>query len=238
MVSELHPADIADIISRVSLREGASFFKGLEVETAAEALSELQTDVQAAIVTGMDSDKAADIIEEMPPDEAADVLNDLPVDKAKEILAQIEKEEAEDIRELLGYEGDTAGGLMNNVFISYPPETTVKEAIDKLRKDAEEVESVYYIYVADENGKLRGVVSLRELLLADLDSKLSDIMETKLKSVMPETDEVDVRDIVSKYNLLALPVVDAEGSLIGIVTVDDILDRILPPAAKRKRKKI
>ena len=238
MVSELHPADIADIISRVSLREGASFFKGLEVETAAEALSELQTDVQAAIVTGMDSDKAADIIEEMPPDEAADVLNDLLVDKAKEILAQIEKEEAKDIQKLLRYQEDTAGGLMNNVFISYPQETTVKEAIDKLRKDAEEVESVYYIYVADENEKLRGVVSLRELLLADLDSKLSDIMETKLKSVTPETDEVDVRDIVSKYNLLALPVVDAEGSLIGIVTVDDILDRILPPAAKRKRKKI
>jgi magnesium transporter len=236
MVSELHPADIAEIISQVSHKEGASFFKGLDVETAAEALSELQPDVQAAIITGMDTDKAADIIEEMPPDEAADILSDLPLDKAKEILEQIEKEEAEDIQELLSHEEDTAGGLMNNDFISYPPATTVKEAIDRFRKDAEDVETVYYIYVLDENEKLLGVVSLRDLILADSEARLSDIMETKLKTVTPETDEVDVGEIVSKYNLVALPVVDAEGVLLGIVAVDDILDRILPPAAKRKRR--
>lgn len=238
MVSELHPADIAEIISQVSHKEGALFFKGLDVETAAEALSELQPDVQAAIITGMDTDRAADIIEEMPPDEAADVLSDLPRDKAKEILESIEKEEAEDIQELLSHEEDTAGGLMTNEFVAYPPETTVKEAIDKFRKDAEDVETVYYLYIIDADEKLLGVVSLRELLLADFDSKLSDIMETKIKTVTPETDEVDVGEIVSKYNLVALPVVDTEGSLLGIVTVDDILDRILPPAAKRKRRKV
>lgn len=238
MVSELHPADIADIISQVSHREGATFFKGLDVETAAEALSELQPDVQAAIITGMDTDKAADIIEEMPPDEAADVLSDLPVDKAKEILEQIEKEEAEDIQELLSHEEDTAGGLMTNEFIAYPPETTVKEAIEKFRKDAEEVETVYYIYVTDTEEKLVGVISLRELLLAPLDTKLSDIVETKLKTVTPDTDEVEVAEIISKYNLVAIPVVDNEGFMLGIVTVDDVIDRILPPAAKRKRRKV
>ena len=238
MVSELHPADIAEIISQVSHKEGASFFKGLDVETAAEALSELQPDVQAAIITGMDTDKAADIIEEMPPDEAADVLSDLPVDKAKEILEQIEKEEAEDIQELLSHEEDTAGGLMTNVFIAYPPEITVKEAINRFRKDAEEVETVYYIYVLNEEEKLLGVVSLRDLLLGDPATRLADIMETKLKTVTPDTDEVDVGEIVSKYNLVALPVVDTEGALLGIVAVDDILDRILPPAAKRKRRKV
>jgi Mg2+ transporter MgtE len=234
----LHPADIAEIISQVSHKEGASFFKGLDVETAAEALSELQPDVQAALITGMDSDKAADIIEEMPPDEAADVLSDLPMDKAKEILEQMEKEEAEDIQELLSHEEDTAGGLMTNVFIAYPPETSVAEAIERFRKDAEEVESVYYIYVLEANEKLLGVVSLRDLILADPDAKLSDIMETKLKTVTPDTDEVDVGEIVSKYNLVALPVVDTEGVLLGIVAVDDIIDRILPPAAKRKRRKV
>jgi magnesium transporter len=238
MVSELHPADIAEIISQVSHKEGALFFKGLDVETAAEALSELQPDVQAAIITGMDTDQAADIIEEMPPDEAADVLSDLPRDKAKEILESIEKEEAEDIQELLSHEEDTAGGVMTNEFVAYPPETTVKEALDKFRKDAEDVETVYYLYITDADEKLLGVVSLRELLLADFDSKLSDIMETKIKTVTPETDEVDVGELVSKYNLVALPVVDTEGSLLGIVTVDDILDRILPPAAKRKRRKV
>jgi sporulation protein YlmC with PRC-barrel domain len=135
MLSELHPADIADIISQVSHKEGATFFKDLDVDVAAEALSELKPETQVDIITGMDSDKAADIIEEMPPDEAADILSDLPVDKAKEILESIEKEEAEDIQELLSHEEDTAGGLMTNVFIAYPPETTVRKVIETL-KDA------------------------------------------------------------------------------------------------------
>ncbi len=238
MVSELHPADIAEIISQVSHKEGATFFKDLDVETAAEALSELQPDVQTAIITGMDAEKAADIIEEMPPDDAADVLSDLPVDKAKEILEHIEKEEAEDIQELLSHEEDTAGGLMTNEFIAYPPEITVREAIDRFKKDAEKIEAVYYIYVIDENEKLIGVMSLRDLLLASLDSKLSDIMETRIKTVTPDTDEDEVAEIISKYNLVALPVVDNEGIMLGIVTIDDIIDRILPPAAKRKRRKV
>ncbi|MBM4145658.1 MAG: magnesium transporter [Nitrospira sp.] len=238
MVSELHPADIAEIISQVSHKEGASFFKGLDVETAAEALSELEPDVQAAIITGMDTDKAADIIEEMPPDEAADVLSDLPVDKAKEILESIEKEEAEDIQELLSHEEDTAGGLMTNDFITYPPEISVKDAIEKFRKDAEDVETVYYLYITDPDEKLLGVVSLRELLLAPPDAKLSDILEKKLKTVTPDTDEIEVAEIVSKYNLVAIPVVDTEGFMLGIVTVDDVIDVILPPSAKRKRRKV
>jgi len=238
MLSELHPADIADIISQVSHKEGATFFKDLDVDVAAEALSELTPETQVDIISEMDTDKAADIIEEMPPDEAADILSDLPMDKAKEILESIEKEEAEDIQELLSHEEDTAGGVMTNVFIAYHPETTVREAIEKFRKDAGEVETVYYIYIVDANEKLLGVISLRDLLLSPLDSKLSDIMETKLKTVTPETDEVEVAEIISKYNLLAIPVVDTEGFMLGIVTIDDVLDRILPPAAKRKRRKM
>jgi CBS domain-containing protein/sporulation protein YlmC with PRC-barrel domain len=238
MLSELHPADIADIISQVSHKEGATFFNDLDVDVAAEALSELKPETQVDIISEMDTDKAADIIEEMPPDEAADIISDLPVDKAKEILESIEKEEAEDIQELLSHEEDTAGGLMTNVFIAYPPETTIRKAIDNFKKDAEEVETVYYIYVIDANEKLIGVVSLRDMLLADLDAKLSDIMTTKLKTVSPETDEMEVAEIISKYNILAIPVVDSEDFMLGIVTVDDVIDRILPPAAKRKRRKI
>jgi magnesium transporter len=238
MLSELHPADIADIISQVSHKEGATFFEDLDVDVAAEALSELQPETQVDIITGMDTDKAADIIEEMPPDEAADILSDLPVDKAKEILESIEKEEAEDIQELLSHEEDTAGGLMTNEFIAYPPETSVRRAIDNFKKIAEEIETVYYIYVIDAEEKLLGVVSLRDMLLADLDAQLSDIMATKLKTVTPETDEMEVAEIISKYNLLAIPVTDSEGFFLGIVTIDDIIDRILPPAAKRKRRKV
>jgi CBS domain-containing protein len=238
MVSELHPADIAEIISQVSREEGAHLFKDLDLETAAEALSELEPDKQAEIINAIDTEKAADIIEEMPPDEAADVLSDLPTEKAKEILEHIEKEEAEDIQELLSHEEDTAGGLMTNVFIAYPPDITVKEAFERFRRDAEEIETVYYVNITDAQEKLVGVASLRELLLAEPSAKLSEVMETKLKTVTPDTDEMDVAEIISKYNLLALPVVDNEGTLLGVVTIDDIIDLILPPAAKRQRRKV
>jgi len=234
MLSELHPADIADIISQVSHDEGAAFLKNLDVDVAAETLSELSAETQVELIRGMDTEKASDIIEMMPPDEAADVLGDLPAEKAKEILEHIEKEEAEDIQELLGHEEDTAGGLMTNVFIAYPPGMTVREAIAKFRQDALEMETVYYLYLVDEAERLVGVVSLRELLLAEPDTTLSELMETKIKTVTPEEDEKVVAKITAKYNLVALPVVDNDGVLLGVVTVDDILSRIMPPGAKRK----
>jgi CBS domain-containing protein len=238
MLSELHPADIAEIISSVSLKEGASFFSDLDVETAAEALSELEPDVQKEIITGMEKEKASDIIEMMPPDEAADILSDLPAEKAQELLKNIEQEEAEDIQELLGHEEDTAGGLMTNEYIAYSPLVTIQEATERFRADAKEVETVYYIYIVDKDEKLIGVTSLRELLLAEQDSILADIMETNVKTVTTGDDEMVVAAIISKYNLLAIPVVDEDGYMHGIVTVDDIIDIVLPPAAKRKRRKV
>lgn len=238
MVSELHPADLADLISQVSHEEGAQFIQNLDVETAADAMAELETDVQTAMITDMDPARAADIIEEMPPDEAADVISALPAEKAKEILEQVEAEEAEDIQELLGHEPDTAGGLMTNEFIAYKSETSVGDAMAQFRKDAPEIEAVYYIYVLDSEEKLVGAISLKELLLSDPLLTLSEVMETHLKTVGPEEDEMRVAAAISKYNLVALPVVDAEGSLLGIVTVDDIVDIILPPQAKRRRKKL
>jgi magnesium transporter len=238
MLSELHPADIAEIISSVSQKEGTSFFNNLDIETAAEALSELEPEMQADLISAMTTEKAADIIEEMPPDEAADILSDLPTEKAKEILESIEKEDAEDIQELLGHEEDTAGGLMTNEFIAYSPEMTVQEALAKLKAEARETETVYYIYVLDKEEKLNGVISLREMLLAEKDCILGDLMETNLKTVAPGEDEMTVAEIISKYNLLALPVVDEDGYMHGIITVDDIIDILLPPAAKRKRRKV
>ncbi|MEK6672996.1 MAG: CBS domain-containing protein [Nitrospirota bacterium] len=234
MLSELHPADIADIINSVSHHEGAAFLKNLDLDVAAEALSELSPETQVEMIKGMDAEKASDIIEMMPPDDAADVLGDLPAEKAMEILEHIEKEDAEDIQELLGHEEDTAGGLMTNEFIAYTSDITVSEAIERFRKDTEEIETIYYIYVLDNNEKLIGVVSLRELLMSGPESRLEEIMETKLKTVAPETDEDVVARIISKYNLVTLPVVDSEGVMLGIVTVDDILDRILPTVSKRK----
>jgi magnesium transporter len=224
MVSELHPADIAEIISQIPKDEGAHLLKDLDIETAAEALSELEPEKQAEIISSIETEKAADLLEEMSPDEAADVLGDLPAEKAKELLEHIEKEDAEDIQELLIHKEDTAGGVMTNEFISYQPEISVQEAIERFKKDAEEIETVYYIYIVDEREKLLGVTSLRELLLADPAFALSEIMETRIITADPEVDVKVVSEMLSKYNLVALPIVDKEGYLLGIVTVDDVLD--------------
>jgi CBS domain-containing protein/sporulation protein YlmC with PRC-barrel domain len=238
MVSALHPADIAEIISKVSLEEGVALFAGLDPNVAAEALHELEPDFQKAIIDSLEKGFAIDIVERMPPDEAADLLGELPSEKAKELLESIEKDEAEDIQELLGHEEDTAGGLMTNKFISYGPELKVADAIEKFKIDAHNVETVYYIYIVDEQERLIGVTSLRDMLLSSLNVTLSDIMETKLKTVAADTDQHDVAEIISKYNLLAIPVVDERGELLGVVTIDDILDILLPPLSKKKRRKV
>ncbi len=242
MMSELHPADIAEIISSVSRDEGASLFEELNIEAAAETLSELEPDVQTDIIAELGPEKASDIIEMMPPDEAADVLSDLPPETAKSVLELIEKEEADDIQELLSHEEDTAGGLMTNEFLSYLPQTKICEVMERFRADAQDVENIYYIYVTDRAERLMGVVSLRELIIADPDENpditLAEIMETNVKMVQADDDESIVAAAISKYNLVAIPVVNDEKEMLGIVTVDDIIDRILPPKAKSKKRKV
>lgn len=237
-VSELHPADLAEIINQVSHNEGTALIKDLDAETAAETLSELGSDTQAAIIASIDTARAADIIEEMPPDAAADILGELPAEKAQEILGILGKEDAQDIQELLGHEEDTAGGMMTNVFITYKPDITVKEAMERFKLDADEIETIYYIYVTDAEERLKGALSLKELLLSSPEAKLSDVMVTKLKTVSPDADEKKVARLVSKYNLVALPVVDNDGFILGVVTIDDIMERILPSRTKRKRSKV
>ncbi|GMR03244.1 MAG: CBS domain-containing protein [Thermodesulfovibrionia bacterium] len=238
MISALHPADIADIISRVSHEEGVALFKGLDPNVAAESLHELQPDVQKAIIDSLHKNLATDIVERMPPDEAADLLGALSSEKARELLESIEKSEAQDIQELLGHEEDTAGGLMTNEFIAYFPELKVGDAIEKFKIDAHNVETVYYIYVTDKNEKFIGVTSLRDMLLSSPNVPLSEIMETKLKTVTPDTDQHVVAEIISKYNLLAIPVIDTNGVLLGIVTIDDIMDILLPPSSRKRRRKV
>ncbi|HDK17163.1 MAG TPA: magnesium transporter, partial [Nitrospirae bacterium] len=238
MVSALHPADIADIISKVSHEERMALFEGLDPNVAAEAIHELEPDAQKGIIQSLDKDFASDIVERMPPDEAADLLGELPSEKAQELLESIEKGEAQDIQELLSHEEDTAGGLMTNEFIAYDPDLKAIDAIEKFKIDAHNVETVYYIYIVDEDEKLLGVTSLKDVLLSAPDEPLSEIMETKLKTVTPDTDQYDVAEIISKYNLLAIPVIDDDGVLLGMVTIDDIMDILLPPLSKRKRRRV
>jgi magnesium transporter len=236
MVAALHPADLAEIINQVSREEGAALFTDLDTKTAAEALSEVEPQRQVELITGLDAERAADIIEEMPPDEASDVLGDLPAEKAKEILERVERDEAREIQELLAYDDNTAGGLMTSAFVAYPPEMTVREAIERFRTDAAPVEHTYHIYVVAPDRRLVGVMSLRELLLADPAAPLSAGAQAKLRTAAPETDPKRIAALMAKYNLIALPIVDAAGQLLGVVTIDDVIEHLRPASSRRKRK--
>jgi Mg/Co/Ni transporter MgtE len=175
------------------------------------------------------------ILDKMPVDEVADVLGDLQPERAQEILRLLKPRKSEEVRELLKQEEDTAGGLMTTEFISITKDLTVEQTIQKLRELAPDAETVYYLYVTDESGKLVGVLSLRTLIIAPPSRVISEIMERDLITVDESVDQRQVADVISKYNLLAVPVVDKTHKMSGIVTVDDVIDFVLPPLSRRKR---
>jgi Mg/Co/Ni transporter MgtE len=170
----------------------------------------------------------------MSPDAAADLLAEMPEERSADILNLMEKDEADDVRRLLAYPEDSAGGIMNTEFVVVRPDTTAAQAIDFLRKTAREAETIYYIYVTDEGDKLLGVFSLRELVLAEPDTLVTQFMHRRIVTVNLEDSQEETAQAVSKYNLVAVPVVDDERRLHGIVTADDALDKIIPTAWKKK----
>jgi magnesium transporter len=233
-LAQMHPVDIADIMAQVSSKERAVLLDSLDKETAGEAIHELDADMRVAIVEQMDLEEAADVLEKMQPDEAADILGDLSEEKAKAILDRMEKEEAADVEELLEHDEDTAGGLMTTEYLAFPPEQTAAQAIEALRRQSPKTELIYYIYVVDQEEHLLGVLSLRDLIMASAKTPLKDLMRSNPKKIIAEAHQKDVAELVSKYNLIAVPVVDEENHLLGIITVDDILNILLPsPALKR-----
>ncbi|MEK6726864.1 MAG: CBS domain-containing protein [Deltaproteobacteria bacterium] len=234
-LSELHPADIAHILSQVPQKDRAAIIDTLDIETAAETLEEMGTSDQASIIEDMDAEHASDILEHMAPDEAADVLQDLPTDKAQDLIQRMEKKDAHEMEELLSHEEDTAGGLMTTEYLSLPKDLTVREAIEQVRLLSPNVETVYYIYILDKDEKLQGVLSLRDLIIAQPHQTIEEIMTHPIKSVHAGVDEKEAGAVISKYRLLALPVVDEEEKLLGIITMDDILYMRLNPYERKKR---
>ncbi len=230
----LHPADIADVVEEMTVDERRAVFEQLDVETAAEALAEVEPEMQAAIVSDLDEERAADILEEMAPDEAADLLQDLPEERREELVDLMQKDEAEDVEEILAYPEESAGGIMTTDFIAFPREITAQAAIDQLRQSKPDPELVYYLYVVDDDGRLEGVISLRDLVVADPQTHLSEVMDPHVLHVNATTDKEDVAALIAKYDLLALPVVDARRRLIGTVTVDDVVELMLPRGWKKR----
>ncbi|HEX8071252.1 MAG TPA: CBS domain-containing protein [Pyrinomonadaceae bacterium] len=235
-LARLHPVEIARLAEALSIHQGAEVVAALDDETAAETLEEMPEESQARIIGDMDEERAADILEWMSPDEAADVLGDLPEEKAEDLLNRMEGEEQADVAELLPYEDDTAGGLMTTEFVTLPQNLTVGEALARLREMAETPNMIYYLYVVEREGswKIVGVIALRSLILADPSYLLADVMREEFQHAHPDDPADEVAQRIAEYNLLALPVVDDEGDIAGIVTVDDAMELLLPKGWRQR----
>lgn len=235
-LSRLHPVEIAQLAETLSPIHRTEVVESLDDEIAADTLEEMSTEAQARILEDMDQERAADILEEMSPDDAVDVLDEMDEEKAQELLDLMEEDEKADVTELMPYEHDTAGGLMTTEFVVFPKDLTAGQAIARLREMAETPNMIYYLYVVEEESswRLRGLISLRSLILADPTRKLEDVMRTDFRFAHPSDSVEDVAQTITEYNLLALPVVDDEGDIAGIVTVDDAMEVLLPNSFQRR----
>lgn len=242
-LADLHPADLAEIVHQLTPSQGASLIASLDDETAADAMEEIDTERQRHILENIEPERAADILQVMEPDEAADLIAKLPEERARQLLQLMTPEESEDVQELLEYKEDSAGGMMTTDYIVLNQNRTVAEALDAIRTDIKEndVRMAYIYCVEDEardENRVLGVVSLWELLVAAPQQMLQELMETDIISVRADSDARSVAEKMAKYNLLAIPVVNEDGFLEGVITVDDALDVLLPPESRRKPKRM
>jgi magnesium transporter len=221
---ELHPADVADVLEQLSPSQRARVFEHLDDDQAADAISELEDELQADVLDDLTEERASDILEIMDPDDAADIIGDLSYEKAETLLHLMGVREARQVRKLLGYKEKSAGGIMTPEVTTVTEDMTVQQVLDQLRASAGELGDIYYIYVVGPKRVLDGVISLRDLIVSSPETLVSEIVERELFTVGPDDDQEQVADMMSKYDLLALPVVDESGRILGIVTVDDALD--------------
>ena len=233
-IRDLHPADLAELLSDMNHKESRKLLDSMDIEHLADALEEVEPDFQATLVQEMPDEKVADVLEEMSPDEAADLLAELPAERSEDLLELMEDQEAREVRMLLSYPEDTAGGIMTTDVATIRPGLTAAKAIEAIRAAEPDAESIFYVYVTDEQNCLLGVFSLSDLVLAKPGTLVSSFMHTKVVSANPDTKQEALAQMISKYNLLTIPVVDHENHLLGMVTADDALDKIIPTAWKKK----
>lgn len=233
-MTDLHPADIADVFDELSIDELRFVFLCLPGEVKAEVFIEMEEDVRERFIKQLSgAEIALDFIDHLDSDDAADIIGELSEEMKSEVLANIpDVEQAGDIVDLLTYDEDTAGGLMAVELISINENLTVKECLDEIRLQAEEVDEIYFVYVVDDNFVLRGTLPLKKLLLSTLETKIRNICDFDVISVRTETHSEEVANIMDKYDLVALPVVDSIGRLKGRITIDDVVDVIKEEAEK------
>ncbi len=222
-LESLHPADLADIVEELSPEERGAIFETIDSEVAADALSEVEPKMQASILESLETEKAAEIVEEMAPDEAADALAELEEETSEEILDEMDVEPETEVRELLEFEEDTAGGLMNTEYIALHENATVADAMEALKGSEDLLENLNALFLIDGEGHLAGAIALGRLFIAAGSTPLKELAAATLIQVSVEEKQDRLTELFDKYNLLTLPVTDQEGKLAGVITADDII---------------
>ncbi|HVU67387.1 MAG TPA: magnesium transporter [Ktedonobacteraceae bacterium] len=225
-LAELRPADIADILEQLDAEEAGAVLGRLSPAMAADALNEVEYPLQSEILSELDPERASDLLEILPPDDAADILADIPQDEAERLLSLMPVSESQPIRDLLRYGPQTAGGIMTTEVLALEQALTVEDALAYLREHSAHLEMIYYLYIIDAERHLIGIVSLRELVVAAPGTHLQELMDTNVIKVRADMDQEEVARLIAKYDLLGVPVVDEENHLLGLITVDDVIDVI------------
>ncbi len=223
LLEEMHPADLADIVEELSPDDREAIFETIDSEVAADALSEVDPDIQASILESLETEKAAEIVEEMAPDEAADLLAELEDKTSQDILKEMDVEPKAEVSELLEFEEDTAGGLMNTEYIAVNEKATVSDAISAMRGNEEMLETLNTLFLVDASERLIAAVPLARLFVADASRPLRELAADTLIQVNVDEKQDRVTALFDKYNVLSLPVVDDGGKLAGVITADDII---------------
>ncbi len=233
-VCGLHNADIATILNELEVDEASSLYHVLDEEVQGDVLMEIDEDLREHLIQSFSTKEIAEQVEQLDSDDAADLISELPKEQVEEVISQIEDDEtAEDIVDLLNYDPDTAGGLMQKEFIQARIDWPVNRCVVELRRQAENVEKIFTIYVVDENDKLLGFLSLKSLLFAKPTTKIADLFQNKnVISVKTGDDKEEVAKIMEKYDLVSVPVVDLQNKLVGRITIDDVVDVIKDEAEK------
>jgi magnesium transporter len=226
LITDLHPADLADLIEHLESGERLNIFKLLTPKRAGEVLKEISSPIQEDLANELDNQTVSHILNELNSDDATDIVINLPRERAQKIIGLVQPNVSEELKKLLSYETDTAGGIMALEFVSVNANSTIGEAIENIRQKREEVENLYYVWVVDDFGKLVGVVSLKDLVLEPQDQLIKDTMNPDVISVDVDTDQEDVARVVKQYDLVNIPVVNDQHKLIGRITNDDIIDVI------------
>ncbi|MCK5513964.1 MAG: magnesium transporter, partial [Deltaproteobacteria bacterium] len=226
LISKFHPADIADLIDALDEDKKKKLFGLLQVETASDVIMEIDEISRELIMEDISQDKLTQIVDDMESDDATDLISELPEEQAQQILREIDREDSEEVQELLKYDKETAGGIMQLELVSVPESVTVKDAIEQIRSSAGEVEDLHNVFIVNGGKKLVGVLPLRKLILASPDGLVKSIMDSATINVTPEVDQEEVADIFRKYDIVSLPVIDHEGTLLGRILVDDVVDVI------------